>query len=105
MGWQPKKTCDMCMSFNICAEKRDAEKCQSFCRVIPMPPIMKAPDVEAKKEEYCLCASCNHSGICKYKSNFIEYQQEHFPAKIDCYKYEKKHLVENSIFEQAEKEN
>ena len=62
--------------------------------------ISEMPDVEAMKREYCLCASCKHSGICKYYSKFIEYQQEHFPAKIDCYKYEKLHIVEQSIFEQ-----
>lgn len=51
--------------------------------------LIAAPDAESRKAEYCLCASCKNSGICKYYSKFIEYQQAHFPAKIDCYKYEK----------------
>lgn len=50
-------------------------------------------DTEARKKEYCACASCKHNGICKYNSKFIEFQQSHFPAKIDCYKYERN--VEN----------
>lgn len=51
--------------------------------------IPKMPDCEAIKREHCLCASCKHDGICKYRSDFINFQQAHFPAKIDCYKYER----------------
>ena len=67
-------------------------------------PIVDIPDAEARKQEHCLCASCKHSGICRYYSKFIEYQQKHFPAKIDCYKYERDHLVTQDIFELKEAE-
>lgn len=56
-------------------------------------PIM--PDTEAIKREYCACTSCKNNGICKYYSKFIDYQQTHFPAKIECWKYEKELKNEN----------
>lgn len=55
----------------------------NFIQFIPV-----LSDVEATKMEHCLCFSCKNKGICKYRSNFIRFQQENFPAKIDCYKYE-----------------
>lgn len=50
--------------------------------------LIPPPDVEAMKKEHCLCFSCKHQGICKYRSKFIEHQQTRFPEMLDCYKYE-----------------
>ena len=51
--------------------------------------IPKMPNLEAMMKEYCLCTSCKNEDICKYRSCFVDYQWQHFPAKIDCYKYER----------------
>ena len=50
--------------------------------------LIPPPDMEAIKKEHCLCFSCEHNGICKYRSKFIEQQQLRFPEMLGCYKYE-----------------
>lgn len=52
-------------------------------------------DPVASREEYCLCASCENFDFCKYRGEFIEYQQSKFPAKIDCYLYREKEVATN----------
>lgn len=51
--------------------------------------MLEGYDPVAHREEYCLCTSCKNLDICKYYSKFVRFQQANFPAKVDCYKYER----------------
>ena len=82
-GYQPKITCELCKSFNICSfSKKKLKPCDKFSRVLPPPPISANTSIipaENKKDIIALTEQLNNL-IDRYNTLYSIYAKPYFAA-------------------------